>query len=112
MQFKVYGGEHVSGTKKMRGSSMKPSPFNMLVVGVFRGTLIVHEENSANGLAKIVCHQASEDGTFWYEYTDRNTGNGVSEDITALWNSSRKNLVIQQLRGPFINTSQEVADPS
>ncbi len=104
MRFSVQCGEHVSGMKKIRKSSMEPSPFNVMVVGVFRGALIVPEERSVNGLAKIVCHQASEDGTYWYEYTDRKTSNGVSEDILILWNSSRGEMTTTMIAGPFVAT--------
>lgn len=103
MQFYILAGENVFGKKKSRVSdTLLPHPFSSMILVVNRGSLLVPEAESANGYARIVCHQSSErDGTYWYEYTNK-SGQGVSEDVIMLWNGSRGNPTTARLFGQFI----------
>jgi hypothetical protein len=69
MKLHVLPGQYLMLHEELMGVE-RSTPRAVLVQQVNRGTLIVPEIESANGLARIVIHsQSKEKGTFWYEFT-------------------------------------------
>lgn len=99
MQFKVNVGEVVSGFF-FTNQTTPPAPMQAQVLGVRRGAILVPENESINGIAVILCHSASEDGTYWYEYTKKD-GTAHSSSVAKLWVPSHSNIT-DNLKGPFI----------
>jgi hypothetical protein len=61
------------------------APHVTKVISVHRGTLVVANADSSNGMAKIVCHGISkEQGHYWYEYEDRKLKEGQTLHIVKL----------------------------
>ncbi len=52
-----------------KDSSVAPAPVYVTVLGVSRRSITVADPDSANGVAKITCHAASDAcGKYWYDF--------------------------------------------
>jgi hypothetical protein len=66
MKVKVLPGQTVAIVVRGEGIIF---PVIATVSRIQRGAIVLPEPDAINGLAKIVCHGASEEnGSFWYEY--------------------------------------------
>jgi len=82
MKTRIKRGQEIIYLIDARGCG--PETYINEVLVVQKDSLTIHEEDSVNGLAKILTHSTSEDdGTYWYNYTDKK-GKSITKDISAL----------------------------